>query len=539
MLLAVATRWLTVGTGMLFGLFHDPDQRFLVAGTALVAWAALQTIHEIQPTKEPLRVQILVVVELVLTVSAATFTGGLQSPFVLTPITGLLLAGYVWGRRATLGTAIAGVIGAAAAITIQRADPVDQRSAQLIAVVFLLCGALGAFTRNLVADMELHRAQAIDQAAQMVTANDLLMSLHSLAQTLPASFDLGEVVDSIRLRLRSLLEFTTLVVLVRDNAESAWNVELAEGVRLASRLDDDELPPSVIRVLDATKPIVVTDHLAQVGQTGFAALAHSGLYVPLRTRGALVGIVALEDTPTGAYGPEQAALLSNISSVLALSIDNARWFRRLRILGAEAERARIARELHDRIAQSLAYVTFELERLQQLEGEKHDELGSLHTVVRDIVRDLRETIYQLRANVSENTDLVSVADDYLPRFQARTGIAVVWSASANTQLPYRVEQELWRILQEALTNVERHAAASQVAVSWSLTDGVAQLEITDDGRGFDPGGVVGDHYGLVGMRERADAIGARLAIQSRADAGTRIVIEVDTAVRDKRTRRSA
>ena len=87
---------------------------------------------------------------------------------------------------------------------MQSIDATDQRSAGQIAVVFLLCGALGAFTRNLIAEIESQQAAAIDQAAEMATANELLVSLHSLAQTLPASFDLREVVDSMRLRLRSV-----------------------------------------------------------------------------------------------------------------------------------------------------------------------------------------------------------------------------------------------------------------------------------------------------------------------------------------------
>ena len=98
----------------------------------------------------------------------------------------------------------------------------------------LLCGALGAFTRNLVVEIEAQRAAAIDQATQMATANDLLVSLHALAQTLPASFDLGEVVESIRQRVRALFPYTALVVLVPDDAGAGWRAELAEGVRVAA-----------------------------------------------------------------------------------------------------------------------------------------------------------------------------------------------------------------------------------------------------------------------------------------------------------------
>src|SRR5262249_4732645 len=164
---------------------------------------------------------------------------------------------------------------------------------------------------------------------------------------------------------------------------------------------------------------------------------------------------------------------------------------RLHTLGAEAERGRIARELHDRIAQSLAYVTFELERVQQIPGEKTAELAALHSVTRDIMQELRETIYQLRANVSEENEVTAVAADYRAGCEARPGISTRWAPDATRRLPSRVEQELWRIVQEALANVDRHSSAKQVIVHWDVDDLGARLEVSDDGHGFDPARVAG------------------------------------------------
>ncbi len=538
--LTVVTRAITVVAGVLFGILNPPKGStfpyacvVLLTYTAVISWRQL---HSASLDK----IQLTTLIELVLTVGAIMLTGGFKSPFILTPITSLLLAGYAWGRRATVGTAVAGVIATAAAIAIQSADAADERAASQIAVIFLLCGALGAFTRNLVVEIEEQRAAAIDQATQMATANDLLVSLHALAQTLPASFDLGEVVESIRQRVRALFPYTALVVLVPDDAGSGWRAELAEGVRVPPRLAENELPAPLRRAMTTTRAVVVTDRLANADETGFAALCRSGLYTALRARGALVGTVAIEHIPADAYGADERDLLESLSSVLALSLDNARWFGRLHTLGAEAERGRIARELHDRIAQSLAYVTFELERLQHLPGEKLEELDNLHDVVRDIMQELRETIYQLRANVSEDNELTTVAADYLARFEERTGISATWAPETVRRLPYRVEQELWRIVQEALANVDRHSGASQVIVRWEVDEHGARLEISDNGKGFDPSRVAGDHYGIVGMRERADAIGAHLQIVSRSGRGTSVVVELENADAPRRSvRRSA
>ena len=322
-------------------------------------------------------------------------------------------------------------------------------------------------------------------------------------------------------------------------AVEAVRAELAEGVRVAARFSERDLPQPLRRAMTAPGAVVVTDRLTQPGEDGFAPLARSGLYTALRARGALVGLVAIEHDPPDAYGIDERGLLESLSSVLSLSLDNARWFGRLHTLGAEAERGRIARELHDRIAQSLAYVTFELERLQVLPGDKREELKNLHGVVRDIMQELRETIYQLRANVSEDHELTTVATDYLARFEERTGIRSAWQSETIHRLPYRVEQELWRIVQEALANVDRHSGAAQVLVRFDVDDHGARIEIADNGRGFDPAGVAGDHYGIVGMRERADAIGARLTILSRAERGTSVVVELEHAATQGRQVQSA
>jgi signal transduction histidine kinase len=539
--LAVASRGATVAAGVLFGLMKPPaGGHFAFACVALVTYATFESIQQLRASSLQ-RVRVLTLFELVIAIAAIVTTGAFKSPFILTPITGLLLAGYVWGQRATVGTAVAGAIAAASAIAIQSADAADQRAASQIAVIFLLCGALGAFTRNLVVEIEMQRAHAIDQATQMATANDLLVSLHTLAQTLPASFDLGEVVESIRQRVRALFPYTALVVLVPDDAGAGWRTELAEGVRLPARLGEADFPEPIRRAMASTGPVVVTDRIADPDQNGFASLCRSGLYTALRARGALVGAVAIEHEPAETYGAEEQDLLDSLSSVLALSLDNARWFGRLHTLGAEAERGRIARELHDRIAQSLAYVTFELERLQDVPGEKHDEINNLHDVVRDIMQELRETIYQLRANVSEDNELTTVAAEFLARFQDRTGISTSWAPDASQRLPYRVEQELWRIVQEALANVDRHSGATQVIVRWDVDEhSGARLEISDNGKGFDPARVAGDHYGIVGMRERAEAVGARLQIVSRTGRGTSVVVEIETAAAPRRhARRSA
>jgi signal transduction histidine kinase len=294
-------------------------------------------------------------------------------------------------------------------------------------------------------------------------------------------------------------------------------------------MSDDELPPAVLVALGGRDALVhedlLYDHLAS-----FAPLARSLLAAPLVARNTVVGVVAIEHSEPGRYGAADAEVLGEMAGPLALAVDNATWFARLRTLGAEAERARIARDLHDRLAQSLAYVAFELERLSRVHGDdgEHTELDALHDVVRGVVGELRETLYQLRADVTDSMELEKVARTYLQRFQDRTGIACTLTARVRgRRLPIQVEQEVWRILQEALTNVERHADARRVWVTWTVSAERAWLEVRDDGRGFRVAAVPAERYGLVGMRERAAAVGAHLTLDSEPGFGTRILVELE------------
>ena len=216
---------------------------------------------------------------------------------------------------------------------------------------------------------------------------------------------------------------------------------------------------------------------------------------------------------------------------MALTVDNARSFSRLRTLGADAERTRIARDLHDRLGQYLTFISIELERIIGTSDQPSGELEKLHGDVQHALDELRETLRQLRSSVSEGRSLAVAARDLVTRFNERgTTVASLTVADPTARLPVPIENELLRILQEALSNVAKHANANNVAVTWVVTEGQGMLSVADDGRGFDPASSVRDAaYGLVGMRERAELVGARLRINSHPGQGTTITINAGLA----------
>ena len=149
--------------------------------------------------------------------------------------------------------------------------------------------------------------------------------------------------------------------------------------------------------------------------------------------------------------------------------------------------------------------------------------------MREVVVELRETLYQLRTTVTDEEGFVPLAEPYLKRWSDRTDVdATFTTICPERRQPRQVEQELWRIFQEALTNVERHADASSVHVTWDCSNASARLVVRDDGAGMDPSQPNPERYGLVGIRERADAIGARVRFESAPGSGTTLLIEVET-----------
>ena len=195
-------------------------------------------------------------------------------------------------------------------------------------------------------------------------------------------------------------------------------------------------------------------------------------------------------------------------------------------MGADEERTRIARDLHDRIGQSLAYLAFELDRIVANQGKGDDvgpSLEHLRDDVRSVIREVRDTLYDLRTDVSDRQDMAATLESHIARVRERSHLEIELFCDRGARLPILQEREMWRIAQEALTNVERHANATRARVLWRCNGVSAALEVTDNGKGF-PIGTAGrlDSYGILGMRERASSIGATLELSSQVGRGTRV-----------------
>ena len=153
-------------------------------------------------------------------------------------------------------------------------------------------------------------------------------------------------------------------------------------------------------------------------------------------------------------------------------------------------------------------------------------LRELRTQVSAVVSDVRETLYDLRSELDEDKDLGRLLDDYLPRVQLRSGIECTHRTTIEGRLPLMLEREVWQIMREAITNVERHSRAKHLHIVVHETADQITAAVRDDGVGIGGTPTRPDSYGMVGMRERAANIGATLSARRHESGGTEIRVDM-------------
>ena len=324
--------------------------------------------------------------------------------------------------------------------------------------------------------------------------------------------------------LRNLVDFDSAAVLMYDQLGKQWLVAHQEGSPVDSCIDEGNLPP--LAILAAREQKIVQTSNDRARSKRLLTNSDSAIFAPLVVNRHLLGLLSIESQRRDAFSQADRRIVESHVELLGLAIDNARWFDRIRQKGADDERTRIARALHDDMGQSLAYLGFELDRIirNYAEGDPvDDQLEILRSDIKVAIGEVRETLYDLRTDVDERKDVVETIREFATRIADRTNLEINFSPNADTRLPIPQEREMWKIAQEALINIERHADASKVDIFWTCNDQLAALEILDDGRGL-PAEKSGqfDSYGILGMRERATSMGALLAFVSQPNQGTRV-----------------
>jgi len=257
---------------------------------------------------------------------------------------------------------------------------------------------------------------------------------------------------------------------------------------------------------------------------------HAFLGVPVMVRGQPVGDLYLANK-RGApeFGEDDQVLVERFAMHAGLAIENARLSERVQALAVVEERERIGRDLHDGIIQRIYAVTLGLDDVPEMVSVDPSTAAqkverSIETL-QDTIAEIRTFVYGLRPGLQEAGGMAGALETLAEEVRLHTPLQIGVQAGATPSVSAEITSELLSIAREALSNVARHAAAAHATIGLSAHGNELRLEVSDDGRGFDPAApVAASHHGLANMRRRAGSLGGRLEVISGAGDGTRIIL---------------
>jgi signal transduction histidine kinase len=354
----------------------------------------------------------------------------------------------------------------------------------------------------------------------------------AIAQALGTETSLDRVLELVVKRARALVEARSVLVLLRDGddlvlAAAAGQVTLGVGRRIPVA------GSTTGEVLESERPRRIDDVDVQLripAERLGVTDASVALLVPLVYRGRPLGVLAAFDRLSGdeSFTRDDEQVLRAFAASAATAVATARTVAedRLRdsIEAAESERRRWARELHDETLQALGGLNVLLKSAAR-SSDAEVMRGAIADATEHVAREidnLRTIITELRPAALDELGLAPALTTLAQRVSAASGLDVQTAIDIEGRLPGEQETTAYRVVQEALSNVVKHAHATSVSVSVATTNGELHLTVADDGRGFDPSSPAGG-FGLVGMRERVDLAGGRLTIE-RSDPGMRVEV---------------
>lgn len=259
--------------------------------------------------------------------------------------------------------------------------------------------------------------------------------------------------------------------------------------------------------------------------------------MPVRLGDQVIGCLCVSTARDRSFSDGEIQTLSGLADQAAIAIQNARAFDQAGTSAIAVERERLAREMHDTLAQVLGFVNTKSQALHTMldNGDvdaAREQVDQLTALSQELYADVREVILGLRTALTPDKSLLPTLSDYVAAYTRQSGIdanLIVENGARELTFAPAVELQLIRIVQESLTNIRKHAHACHATVRFALTDGYAEMRVEDDGRGFNPTRIArGDfpHFGLQTMRERAESVGGAFVVVSQPDRGTQIVVQI-------------
>lgn len=380
--------------------------------------------------------------------------------------------------------------------------------------------------------------------------NQELLALHDAGLAIIGELDLETVLQNVVDEARELVgaRYGALSLLGEDGGVEAF---LTSGIVPEERARMGPVPSGhgmLSIVLSEAKALRLPDLTKDPRSVGFPPnhpVMRSLLAVPILSHGRVLGSLYLtEKVGAPEFDINDQETLERFATQAALAIENARLHRRIQALAITEERERIAREMHDSLAQVLGYVNTKAQAAEQFLQNGQTErasaqIGQLAQAAREAYADVRENILGLRTSLDPEQPFLETLQNYLERWQDQSGIAAVLDTGPNGSIDVRLsalaELQLLRIIQEALANIRKHSGASRASVRIEEQDGWLVAAVKDNGAGFDPtmlGRSAFPRFGMATMRERAESVGGTMSVESVPGEGTRVLVRIpmDSAV---------
>jgi signal transduction histidine kinase len=371
-----------------------------------------------------------------------------------------------------------------------------------------------------------------DSPQPYAEATRLLTQLRSVARQLPgATLDPGGLAEHLLDEVREVAPASRGAVLSASGGGRL--VVLAQAG--ADRVDWEtglEADSAIADAWASQQPQTSSRSQARSGAASGGEV--SALVIPLVAGVRTVGLIALEADTPAAYPPAIVAQAAQVCAPAALRLEAALLFDEVRSLATSEERQRLAREIHDGVAQELVMVGYGIDNALAALPDAHatgEELRVLRSEVTRVITELRLSLFELRSEVDRYGGLATAIADYARTVGQSAGLRVHLSLDESTaRLPAATEAELLRIAQEAITNARKHAGAENLWVTCTIDPPYASIEVSDDGHGMVDRPKEG-RYGLAIMAERAERIRGRLEIRPRIPSGTTVAVVLGSAPR--------
>jgi signal transduction histidine kinase len=394
----------------------------------------------------------------------------------------------------------------------------------------LLVVAVVSVVAVIAASLDFHQidrltGDVVARNRELESRNAALHALYEVSLAVSGRTDPQQTIHGILDRARELLYVDAALLVV-------------EGRGGDSRLAASSAVPGVLRDGGARDgPLDAPDAADQAAylRPGFEVRVSA----PVVLGDERVGALDLVSRQSRLFSETELGTVSALATQVGLAMEAARLQDELQAVAVQGERERIAREMHDGLAQVLGYVNTKSQAVDEMlaDGRVADarrQLGELASAARSLYVDVREAILTLSSPVPPELGVAAALEEYAALYAESSKLAVRFDASSEARtapLSAAVQTELFRIAREALTNIRKHAGAHRVRLSLQLRGREILLIVEDDGVGFDAAELARGperwpHFGLAGMRERAESVGGSIAWTSSAGRGTSVEIHV-------------